>query len=150
VGASDWHHVVPLRSSLIEVLDELHRQVIEAGTFYWPFRESPDDPLPTTLEEIRAEPDLEYSGTHSVLDVDRVIGSGEDDGFGTLRPLTAAEIIELVGTARPTRADFARAYGDGTGPLLNVAQRWSGYALPLYEGDAGTPAGIAIWGYSGD
>ena len=150
MGASDWHHVVPFQPDLTQALADLHRQVVAAGAFYWPLRESPDDPLPTSLDEILHEPELEYSGTHSVLDIGRVIDAEAEDEFGALRPLTAAETVELLGAARPTRADFGRGYGDGTGPLLNEAQRWSGYAVPLYDGDDATPASIGIWGYSGD
>lgn len=150
MGATDWHHVVPYQPELARALADLHREILAAGAFSWPFRESPDDPLPATLDEIRAEPEVEYSGTHSVLDIDRVIDSGAPDGHGTLRPLTAAETAELLGTSRPTRADFAIAYGDGTGPLSTVARRWSGYAVPLYDGADATPAALGIWGYSGD
>jgi hypothetical protein len=41
-------------------------------------------------------------------------------------------------------------FDDSTGPLLTVAQRWSGYAAPLYDGEAATPAAIGIWAYSDD
>jgi hypothetical protein len=150
VGASEWYHVVPYQPDLARVLSDLQQQVVAAGDFFWPVRESPDDPMPSTLDEIRHEPGLAYSGTHSVLDVDHVIAAATADEFGGLRSLTEGETVELLGTARPTRADFDRAHGDGTGSLWNVAQRWTGYAVPLYEGESVTPVSVGIWGYSGD
>ncbi|GAB1646268.1 hypothetical protein [Krasilnikovia sp. MM14-A1259] len=50
----------------------------------------------------------------------------------------------------PQRSDTTAPNDDGTGPPLTVAQRWSGYAMPLYDGEAATPTAIGIWGYSGD
>lgn len=148
MGATDWFHVVPYQPDLARALDDLHRRVLADGAFSWPYRESPEDPLPATLEEIRGEPGVAWSGTHSVLDLDRVIPPEAPDGHGTLRWLTDVERRELLGAARPARADFVTAYGDGTGPLLTIAQRWSGHAVPLHDG--GTPSALAIWGYSGD
>lgn len=146
MGATDWRHIVAFQPDLTRALADLHRAVLAAGAFAWANRESPDDPMPATLDEARDDP----SGTHSVLDIAHVIAADAPDGHGTLRPLTAAETVTLLGAAKPTRADFERAYGDGTGPLMDIAQRWSGYALPLYEDGAGPPSELAIWGYSGD
>ena len=89
------------------------------------------------------------SGTHSIIDVVNVVPvdfAGEE--FGTIRPLSDAECIELFGVVQPGRADFM--------PLSNSERlheyvtrgRWTGRAAVLWTD--GAPAEIAFWGYSGD
>jgi hypothetical protein len=89
------------------------------------------------------------SGTHSIIDVTSVVPvdfAGEE--FGTIRPLSDAEYVELFGIAQPGHADYA--------PLVNSERldeyvtggRWTGRAAVLWAD--GLPAEIAFWGYSGD
>jgi hypothetical protein len=93
----------------------------------------------------------QQEGTHSIIDMDRVIDPSEPDGFSTVRPLTDAEVRRYFGTDRPTRGDFDRAYaGDGPDPDLRaIGPNWSGHCVVLYDLD-GSPSAIAFWGFSGD
>lgn len=91
---------------------------------------------------------MPIDGTHSVLDVNTVVDADADDGFGTLRPLRPQECAALFGSATPGRADVERVEDQDPGALFGHGQRWSGYAVTLY--DAGRPSEIVIWGFSGD
>ncbi len=88
----------------------------------------------------------QYEGTHSILDVFRVIAPDAADAFGTLHPLREEERLRYHGTTTPSRATFEAAYREGK--LTGQGIRWSGYSTVLYA--EGRPTEIAIWGFSGD
>jgi hypothetical protein len=90
----------------------LHRQVFDEHDYY--FELDDDDRWPATVEELWADEYVRESGTHSILDVDRVVSPDDADAPGTVRPLTEAERLRCFGTAAPTRADFDR----GSAPSL--------------------------------
>ncbi len=147
MGASSWDYYVPYQPDLAQALAALRQQIFAEHDYALTLDD--DESWPATMQELFAREDVGYGGTHSILDIDRVIGPHDEDGFGTLRPLTEAELVRYLGTTTPTRADFDRAYAlEGADVQFDLGQRWSGYAAVLYDG--GNPAQIAIWGYSGD
>jgi hypothetical protein len=151
VGASGWDYVVDLPESgpadPSAALAGLRERVLREGDFLWADWLGP---RPTTLAELDATRDTaEFweEGTHSVLDVDRVVGSDEPDGEGTVRPLLPHESVELFGTATPSPTDFVVAEAD----LWNLdVERWSGRCQVLYDDDDARPVAIGFWGVSGD
>lgn len=156
MGASDWEYVVPLRSTVTETLIALQQQLIESGDFYWDLQDEEtgeDLPRPTSLAQLaeyKERDEFWDVGTHSALDLDRVVNTDDEDHDGTLRPLSTAEAREYLGSERPTAADFAHAYGTGSSGSLEpiTARRWSGRCVLLHEGDQ--PTAVGIWGFSGD
>ena len=140
MGASSWRYITPYDADLEVVVARLRQQVFDNHDYYWPADPDSDSwepEWPTTMADL-----TDADGTHSILDITAVIGPGEPDGFGTLRPLTAAERQERFGTVIPTRADFDRLRDD-------TAPRWSGHAVVLHD-SAGQPTHVGIWGISGD
>ncbi|MET8066172.1 hypothetical protein [Micromonospora sp. NPDC005313] len=129
-------------------LDELRRQVFEAGDYWWAvpgeFGSSAADfpDRPRSEEELWVDERVQESGTHSILDMTRVLADGEAPGFGAFAPVTEAEALERAGVARPTRAHV-----DALAPLAE--QRWFGRYAVLHD-DAGAPSELYFWGFSGD
>lgn len=147
MGASGWEYVIDASGAgpadAPTALVRLREQVLRGGDFLWGDRLGP---TPTTLAELDAVRDLDEfweEGTHSVLDVDRVVGSDQADGEGTVRPLQPEEAAALFGTTTPSREQFAAADVQS----MDV-ERWSGRCQPLY--DEGRPVAIGFWGVSGD
>ena len=140
MGASQWRYVTPYDADLEVVVARLRQQVFDNHDYHWaadPDSDGWEPQWPTTMAGL-TDPD----GTHSILDITTVIGSGEPDGFSALRPLTAAERHHLFGTATPTRTDFDRLED-------HSVPRWSGHAVVLHDSE-GQPAQIGVWGTSGD
>ena len=140
MGASQWRYITPYGADLEVVVARLHQQVFHNHDYYWPVDPDSDSwepEWPTSMADLN-----DADGTHSILDITTVIGAGDPDGFGTLRPLTAAERQQRFGTATPTPTDFDRHRAD-------TAPRWSGYAVVLHDPE-GQPTHIGIWGVSGD
>ncbi|MFE3202355.1 hypothetical protein [Embleya sp. NPDC059237] len=149
MGGSGWSYVVPYREDVGAALEALRAEEFAAG-HNW----SPTDwdlPAPASPDDLwQNELYWEFMGTHgthSVLDVNRVIDVGEDHDFGTVRPLAASVIREGFGSDRPSRADFD-GMDFGTLDALDDALRWSGHCMVLYRD--GIPHEIAFWGVSGD
>lgn len=124
--------------------------MFDEGDYFWPHSGHvpglPARPRPESVDELWKDEDIQYSGTHSVLDLDTVIASADPDDLGTLRPLTADEIRSYFGTSTPTPGDFDRAVRENALPF--GMERWSGWCMPLFVD--GMPVELAIWGYSGD
>ncbi|UQU67568.1 hypothetical protein COUCH_15400 [Couchioplanes caeruleus] len=146
MGASMWDYITPFQPDLAAALQALRRQVFEEQEYYFL---PGDDGWPQTMEQLSADEEVHYTGTHSILDISRVIGPDEPDDYGTLRPLRPTEQLRYFGSQTPSRDDFLHAYGQ-RGPRTLVLQgvRWSGYCTPLFAD--GKPMEIAIWGFSGD
>jgi hypothetical protein len=151
MGASGWDYYVPFEPDLNSALRALKEQVLANGEYHWPleadllpaeFRE----PRPRTLTELDALLEgneiLQSDGTHSILDMERVIAPGEDAEEGTIEPVSAADARELTGRERLTRADVEA--------IWDLAdERWFGRCAVLHD-DRGEPAEILFWGFSGD
>lgn len=144
MGASGWDYIQPYEGDAEIALTRLREHVLAAQDYYWD-----DDYLgsrPTSLDELdelRAEEEFWEVGTHSILDVDRVIAADAEDHDGTVRELTAEECRSTFDTDRPSRGDFAAHQHD-----LPIDRRWSGYYQLLHNDGVATE--IAFWGASGD
>jgi len=148
VGASDWNYYVPYQPNLQTALDELREHVFQTGEYWWavPYefgKSAADFPnRPRTEAELWAEEVVQESGTHSILDMSRVVADGEAPDYGTVQPVSEAEALERLGVAKLTRAHVAALQ-----PL--AAQRWFGRCAILHD-TAGEPVEIYFWGFSGD
>lgn len=190
MGASGWAYLVPYQPDIQQALDELRQLVFAHGGFakgeaWWrdlDFADflPPEDLDEAELAEYRAEFDrlqalpepttiqewLDWNGeqgTHSILDVDRVVATVPpipelaerwDDPqamyaivgerLGTVSPPTDAELMAILGTTRPTREQIHA----GAGALQALRDRGAGVYVVVYEADR--PAEIFFGGVSGD
>ncbi len=157
MGASGWEYVTPFDGSVERALENLHAQVFQG--------EYGGDDTYETLEELYADEEfMEEEGTHSILDIRRVVHKTKAPSerrpadYGTLRPLAPARVTHHFGTARPTPEQFQErldeAYGAGGDrhsekTLFEECQmRWTGLYVILHTGDE--PTHLGIFGYSGD
>jgi hypothetical protein len=158
MGASGWDYRVPYQPDAEAAFTHLQDQVLESGEFLW--REEYYGPRPTTRWQLAAIKDREEfweEGTHSILDMDRIVAADDEDHDGTLRPLTPDKVRQYFGTDRPTEADFDRVYLYTPGTDMREwarrrlhadLRRWSGRFTILYDG--GQPQQIIFFGFSGD
>lgn len=144
MGASGWDYVEPYEGDPSQSLTRLRNRVLAESDYYWD-----DDylgPRPASLDELdqlREEEEFWEVGTHSVLDVDRVIAADDEDHDGTVRELPEDEAISIFGTAEPTRDLFIARRNE-----LPNHRQWSGLYQLLHRD--GAPTEIAFWGISGD
>ncbi|MFF3709388.1 hypothetical protein [Streptomyces phaeochromogenes] len=147
MGASAWDYYVPYQEDLDAALQQLRRDVFEAGKYYWAngadWRpEAEREPRPRTLEELWADELVRETGTHSILDVFQVVGPDDTPDYNTVEPVTAEEARESLGTDRLTRA-HVKDFG------VFPRSRWVGRCAVLHD-DQGKPEEIYFWGHSGD
>jgi hypothetical protein len=152
MGASHWEYYVPFQPDLDAALQALKARALANGEYWWLFDEwydgSPDLrlPRPKTLAEydaaLEVNENLQSEGTHSILDMERVIGPGEDAEPGTVEPVSPDEARDLTGRERLTRADV---------PVIQdlADERWFGRCAVLHD-ECGEPSEIYFWGFSGD
>jgi hypothetical protein len=150
VGASSWSYLVPWQPDLDGALQALRRHTFDAGDYYWAAggRWVSDDPVrtgrppPASMTELFADAATQRAGTHSVLDVRRVLRPGEEPTGGDVEPVTTEQALRCAGTATPTRAH--------RGALSELVRgRWFGRCAVLHDAD-GTPSEIFFYGISGD
>lgn len=150
MGASGWSYRMAFHGDIAAALEALQRQAFDDGDYYWPHDGRnpgfPVRPRPSSVEELWQDEVAQETGTHSILDVDRVIASTDTDGVGTVRPLKPEEILSYFGTCTPTPQDFDRVVGQHA--LPDRMPSWSAWCMPLSVD--GLPAHLAIWGFSGD
>lgn len=149
MGASAWDYYVPYQEDLNSALQQLRREVFEAGEYYWvngaDWRpEEEREPRPQTLEELWEAELVHEAGTHSILDVFLVLGPDDtpDHYANLVEAVTAEESLELLGTEKLTRShvkDFD----------VFPRERWVGRCAVLHD-DEGKPQEICFWGHSGD
>jgi hypothetical protein len=153
VGASGWHYVTPYHGDVADALRELRERVFRGQEYYWWDDFEEDEPRPATIEEIWDSQEMRESGTHSILDVSRVVTTtappnpGNLRDYGTVRPLAPERVAHHFGTARPTRAQF-EALATDVGFINELTMRGAGLYVLLYDGQI--PAEVGFWGYSGD
>ncbi|UYQ63988.1 hypothetical protein [Streptomyces peucetius] len=159
MGASGWDYVTPYTGSVEKSLDALHRQVFEE--LYG------DDDTFDCLDDLwAAEEFMGEEGTHSILDIMRVVHStaapspSDVEDYGTLRPLAHDRLARHFGTDRPTPArfqellDLGATVGQRPEPAETLidecCMRWTGLYVLLYAGDEPEPTHVGIFGFSGD
>ncbi|MGW2824265.1 hypothetical protein ACWC24_25195 [Streptomyces sp. NPDC001443] len=147
MGASEWDYYVPYQEDLNAALQQLRREVFEAGDYYWvnggDWRpEEEREPRPGSLEELWDDELVQEAGTHSILDIFRVVGPDDTPDYNTVEPVTAEEAHKLLGTDRLTRA-HVRDFD------VFPRSRWIGRCAVLHD-DEGNPQEIHFWGHSGD
>jgi len=151
MGASDWNYCTPYQPDLNAALRTLRERVFAEGAYHWPPESdfTPEHmrrPRPRTLEELDAafEDDwqVQEAGTHSILDMERVIGPDDLPEPGTVQPVSPDDARLLAGTEQLTRAHL-----DAVWELAD--ERWVGRCVVLHD-DEGRPSEVCFWGYSGD
>ncbi|MEU9466470.1 hypothetical protein AB0D78_07390 [Streptomyces avermitilis] len=158
MGASGWEYVTAYEGSVEESLEALHAQVFEE--LYG------DDDDYQSLEELWEDEEfMGEQGTHSILDIDRVVPTTaapseySDKDYGTLRPLRRERLVHHFGTDRPSPGRFQelleQAEAALTGPssseetlLDECRMRWTGVYVVLYTDEK--PTHLGIFGCSGD
>jgi len=159
MGASGWAYVTRYRGDAAAALRELQERVFRDGDYQWWDEFGEFEPRPDSVEGIWAADGRWTSGTHSILDIERVADTTDPPGWefggdlGTVWPLAADRVEWMFGTARPSRAQFEALAMDYAHPLHaalmdEVGPRWTGLYVLLYEGE--TPTEIGFWGFSGD
>jgi hypothetical protein len=101
-------------------------------------------PAPKTIKQLLKQ--CEDSGTHSILDMERVAST---PSFGAIAPLSPQQCIGLFGTEQPTHAVVekwtARIDPPDAAPLYD---RWEGIYIIVYKDSK--PDEIYFEGCSGD
>jgi hypothetical protein len=147
MGASGWDYYVRYQPDIATAFAQLQDEILESGDFLW--REEWYGPRPTTrwqLSAIKDRDEFWEEGTHSILDMDRIIPAEDEDEEGAIRPLSTDEMEDNFGSTRPTESEFEDIYRE-FGEIVDVP-RWSGRYAVLYEDDR--PHQIAFFGISGD
>lgn len=173
MGASGWEHFVPYQADINAALQKIRNEIFERGDYFKldhsDLRAMSEDEVRKKFEGIDPdifeiyiddwrmvkrlhEPDtmehlLEWNieaGTHSIIDIYK--GVSEQPQFGTVSPLTDAQLIENFGTAYPTHQQIETSSLQET--LPNFRERWEGIYIIVYENDV--PVEICFTGFSGD
>ncbi|GIE86427.1 hypothetical protein [Actinoplanes regularis] len=148
MGASGWSYYVAYQPDLGQALDDLRKKVFDEGDYWWaePYefgKSAMDFPnRPRMEKDLWASEAVKESGTHSILDVRRVLQPGEKPDYGTVEPVSEQEARECAGVTKLTRAHV-------TAIDNLVEHRWSGRCAVLHD-DAGNPSELYFWGWSGD
>ena len=158
MGASGWEYRVPFGAGIDDALIRAQHEVLASGDHIWPWdalAAGSDETVgrPATLEELAAAKQNEEfweEGTHTILDVDRVVSPDEQSDFAAIRPLTSDELLAIFETVEPDADDFDRVREPGPSGSLEdcLGEKWSGRCLVIHQG--GAPAEVVFWGWSGD
>lgn len=150
MGASGWEYYVPYQDDLGAALEALRQQVFDRRDYYWEDEDEDEDEggggeakaWPSTVDRLWQDERVQEEGTHSILDMWRILRPGEDPDHGTVQPVHPAEARLVAGTDRLTRAHVPDLE-----PLAE--RRWFGRCAVLHDAH-GRPEEIYFWGFSGD
>ncbi|GLF95789.1 hypothetical protein [Streptomyces yaizuensis] len=132
---------MPYQEDLGAAFAELRRQVFEAREYYW-WSGKRGRPWPRTEAELWDDEVVQDSGTHSVLDLHRIIGPDEEPDYHTLKQVTEDEALRVLGARKLTRAHV---------PQFDSFEHWRWYGrCAVLHDERGEPQEIYFWGYSGD
>jgi hypothetical protein len=156
MGASGWNYVTEYEGDVRASLKALQARVFQ--------EEYGDDEDYASLEDLYADEYMAEEGTHTVLDITRVVATDASPeqyvpaDHRTLRPLARDRVVYHFGTDRPTVEQYQElvtaAYGARTHEELErtlfaeCRVRWTGYYVVLYSEDRATH--LAVFGFSGD
>jgi hypothetical protein len=165
MGSSSWSYVAPYAGDAATSLRALQGRLIQDRDYYWFWgRGYPGvevRPWPETVEELWGTEEYWYSGSGSILDIQRVVDTTcppsdlDNDDYSTVRPLSRDRLRRLFGTEKPTRAQFEALTTDRRHPNYaafwgDERVRWTGRYVLLYADGEDAPAEIGFWGDSGD
>ncbi|NEC65693.1 hypothetical protein [Streptomyces sp. SID9727] len=147
MGASGWDYSVPYQEDLVGAFDALRRKVFQERDYYWVSGADwrPEEerlPWPGTEGELWADEFAQEAGTHSILDIFRIIGPDEKPDDSTMKQVTEDEALRVLGTRKLTR-DHVPRFEEFD------CRRWYGRCAVLHD-DQGEPREIYFWGSSGD
>ena len=147
MGAEPYYYIVKYQADVNAALQELREREFRAGRYNpaTPLLDFPIDinqPSPgaqhaTISDAIR---DAEADGTRSILDLHSI---SDISGFGLATRLSDESLIELSGTAKPTRS-----MAEEKDYFLDQADRGEGIYVILYKNNE--PEDILFAGYSFD
>ncbi|XVU21018.1 hypothetical protein ACQPZJ_27535 [Actinoplanes sp. CA-054009] len=173
MGASGWSYYTDYRPDLNAAFEALQQRVLDDGDYWWAVpgemgKSAAAYPnRPRTMDELWDDEAVQESGTHSIIDMARVLADGEepqygylpylDDPsisfqqavqrygepeFGAIVPISPAEARAAAGVEKLTRAHVKAI--DGL-----AEHRWIGRVAVLH-GDDGRPNELYFFGFSGD
>jgi hypothetical protein len=102
MGASGWDYLVPYRPEVAEALLDLQTQVFDDSDYYEYWTEC-GAARPETIEDLWAAKETDdfwAVGSHSILDIDKIVGVGEPDSPGAMRAMSAEEMRDVLGSDR--------------------------------------------------
>jgi hypothetical protein len=153
MGAEPYWYIVPYEPDIATALDKLRRREFAAGRYnpVMPLIEfpiGPHSPAPGAGHATIAQAleDADPDGTRSILDLERVSRTPNDDEefpFQTAYPLAEEVLLDLFGTLRPTREMVLK----GGGHWEHMDRGWGIYIVLHREED---PSEIYFAGYSFD
>ena len=147
MGGQPWFYFVKYRQDADRAFEELRQREFEAGRYnpvikFPNFPTGPESPAPGakhhTIQAARDE--AAADGTRSILDMDRI---GQRHDFGVVVSLRIEKLLELYGTATPTR----EAVDANMGFLEEIHRGHGVYFVVYYNGK---PSEICFAGYSYD
>jgi hypothetical protein len=147
MGGEPWFYFVPYQADINRALQALRRREFEAGRYnpVIPLPEFPVEanaPAPgaqhASIEEAIEAADAD--GTRSILDMERV---SADPDYGAITPLSEEDLVDLFGTATPTREMI-----ESNEDLFEAIDRGQGVYIVAYRD--GKPSEIFFAGYSFD
>jgi len=171
--ASGWSYFVPYQPDRYAAFVTLRQQVFDHGDFWWAkpgetgrtAAEYPD--RPRTEDELWADETVREAGTHSILDMYRVLADDEQPNYGYLPyPFDTFEeymrlvkehgnpdygVIVPVGEAEAYRtAGDTRLTRDHVDRIAGLAQYRGIGRLAVLHDPNGRPTELYFWGFSGD
>jgi hypothetical protein len=147
MGGHDWQYFVPYQADIGKALQELRQREFLAGRYnpvqrYLTTPNTADSPAPgpghASIEAAVKASGSE--GTRSILDMN-MVGQKPKDGVVTVIP--AKRLVELFGTAEPTREMI-----EGSDEFFDDIERGQGVYIVAY--DRGAPSELCFAGYSYD
>lgn len=180
MGASGWHYFVPFDPDPQAALQRLREDVFRRGQYFSPKTKKPGllkpakaAAAPKSIEELLAL--CKESGTHSILDVDRLVTAPHPPStadwmralaaagraatadeisaqlaaqltyLGTVGPVPETQLLAACGSHRPERAALDTALFT----LLAMCPRGAGMWTTVYDA-AGAPSELLFLGKTGD
>jgi hypothetical protein len=146
MGASGWSYFVEYQPDLQRAFEALQARVLAEGDYWWApagklASECPD--RPKTMRRLFEDQHTQESGTHSILDMVRVLRPGEERGVEHGLP----EYGVIIPTGLPGVQRLTREHVDA---LEELPYQWgAGHCAVLHDAE-GRPAELYFWGASGD
>jgi hypothetical protein len=145
MGASMWHYFVPLRPNVRTAFRELQDQVLRDREYYEGVHKFVQFSSRSELIAARNVEAFWDVGTHSILDMELLVKAGSAPEPGLVIAQSPADTGRLMGSERPTKADFLRYYENLPGM---PGPPWTGMVTVLFDDDE--PHELVFWGASGD